>query len=372
MTDFVIIKRRAKLGFIYAGAKENCIFFHRLEATETLICYFFHKLDFCFWNQGRPKTTTFAKNQVMQADRTLFSRIILFLAMLPLSLPLHATRDSIPLIFTFSEPAPAFENSAWLSKVKSETFAEDTIQLISTSAYYGSRHLLPARTIHPEPLPDTRHNDWILWVVILGLGGIAMAHLLFPMRTRQFFRATLGGPHFNQMEREGGFFDETPFWLMFVNYLLMLSLLIYLTLEHLRPTQFPHSPLPALVFLIILGLLIVYYPLKRMLTSFLAWVFHTQATNEAYIKNLFLFNNLAGILILPFVVYLAYTPTLTGLYLVWGMLVLLNLGKMLRGTLIGFQQPGFSVYYLILYLCAIELAPLLILAKAAANVLNAL
>ncbi|MEE4177617.1 MAG: DUF4271 domain-containing protein [Bacteroides sp.] len=305
----------------------------------------------------------------MQADRNSISRLFFFLALLPLSLALQAMPALPALVFSFPDTFPAFENSSWLKEAGAETDSTEAMTVTSTSSYYGSQHLLTAGTIRPEPLKERADLDWILWVVIASTGAIALAHLLFPSRTRQFFRATLGGRHFSQMERDGGFFDETPFWLMFFNYLLMLSLLIYLTIQQLGTGSIPGSLHEGVIFLLVLGLLIVYYPLKRMFTSFLAWVFRTQPTNEAYIKNLFLFNNLAGILILPFVVYLAYTPSLTGLYLVWGLLVLLNLGKGFRGAAIGFQQPGFSVYYLILYLCAIELAPLLILAKAATNVL---
>lgn len=308
----------------------------------------------------------------MQADRNPISRLLIFLALLPLNLSLQATPDLPHLVLAFPYTQHSFENSSWLEETKAEADTNETVTVISTSDYYGNMHLLPVSQIGPEPLNGRPDLDWVLWVMIAGTGVIAMAHLLFPNRTRQFFRATLGGRHFSQMEREGRFFDETPFWLLFVNFLLMLSLLIYLTIQQVGAGQIPVSIAEWMIFLVVLGLLIIYYPLKRMVTSFIAWVFHTQTTNEAYTKNLFLFNNLAGILILPFVLYLAYTPSLTGLYVVWGMLALLNLGKALQGAAIGFQQPGFSVYYLILYLCAVELAPMLILAKAVTNVLSSL
>ena len=308
----------------------------------------------------------------MQADRNSIGRILIFLALLFNGLGLQAMDDSIPLVLSPPEGLSAFQNSPWILLPDSVAGFMEAPPVVSTSVFFGTPHLLPAGEINPLPLNDAGQADWVLWVLLAGLGGIALAHLLFPLRTRQFFRATLGGPHFSQMEREGGFFDEPPFWLMFTNYLLMVSLLIFLTIQHAWLNQTPGEFREGLIFLGIFGALIVYYPLKRMMTSFLAWVFHTHETNEAYMKNMFLFNNLAGILILPFVIYLAYSPGFGGLYLVWGMVVLLNMGKVFRGAVIGFQQPGFSMYYLILYLCAVELAPLLILAKAASNVLNPL
>ncbi len=245
-------------------------------------------------------------------------------------------------------------------------------QVLSSNAFYGSNHLLVAQGHTPLPLEPGLANDWILWVVALSLGVLAAARLLFPHRTRQFFGATLGGRHFNQMEREGNFFDESPAWLLFVNFLLMTALLIYQTLLQTGYLDKTGRLSPFLVFLIILTLLLLYYPAKSLLTSFFAYVFGTGQANNAYTKNIFLFNNLAGIILLPVVVYNTYQPAESGLYFAWALLALINIAKILRGASIGLTQAGFSVYYLILYLCAIELAPLLIFAKAAGSYLMAL
>lgn len=262
--------------------------------------------------------------------------------------------------------------SSWVSQLEDRIDFLAGKPVLSSNTFYGSNHLLVVQGHTPIPLEPVPANDWILWVVMLSLGALAAARLMFPHRTRQFFGATLGGRHFSQMEREGNFFDESPAWLLFVNFLLMTALLIYQTLLQTGYLDKTGRLSPFLIFLIILTALLLYFPIKSLLTSFFAWVFGTGQANNAYTKNIFLFNNLAGIIILPFVVYNTYHPAESGLYFAWALLALINIAKILRGASIGLTQAGFSVYYLILYLCAIELAPLLIFAKAAGSYLMAL
>lgn len=305
----------------------------------------------------------------MKKEKYYFSSIIFFLGLLTCGLMLKADPILPAIPFTLSDSLTGFHDTTWISKDFEGHKATEETEKISSTDYFGSDHLLRAGSMNPVPLAKNPERDWMIWVVIVSLGALAFARLLFPNRARQFFNATLGGRHFNQMEREGNFFDESPAWLMFINFLIILALLVYQTLLQTGFLENTETLSPLLVFLIIFGLLLLYYPVKSLVTSFFAWVFKTGQANNAYTKNIFLYNNLAGIIILPFVIYNAYNPGITGLYLAWAFLIIINMAKIIRGAAIGFTQAGFSVYYLILYLCAVELAPLLILAKAASNYL---
>ncbi len=306
------------------------------------------------------------------AGKQHYFAIFLLAAMLSINFLAKAIPDSVQITTPFAASTRKITESNWISQVEERMDSIAEKQVLGSSTFYGNNHLLVAREHTPIPLERGPATDWILWVVVLSLGVLSAARLIFPHRTRQFIGATLGGRHFSQMEREGSFFDESPAWLLFANYLLMTALLIYQTLLQTGYLDKTCRLSPFLIFLIILTALLVYYPIKSLLTSFFAWVFGTGQANNAYTKNIFLFNNLAGILILPIVVYNTYQPADSGLYIAWGLLVLINIAKILRGAYIGHTQAGFSVYYLILYLCAIELAPLLIFAKAAGSYLMTL
>jgi hypothetical protein len=305
----------------------------------------------------------------MKKGKYCFSSIIFFLGLIACSLILKADPSLQAIPFTLTDSLSGFHDSTWITEDFDGKKATEKTEKISSVDFFGSDHLLRADSMKPEPLAKNPDRDWIIWVVIVSLGALAFARLLFPHRARQFFSATLGGRHFNQMERDGSFFDESPAWLMFFNFLIILALLVYQTLLQTGILVSIETLPPLIIFLILFGLLLLYYPAKSLITSFFAWVFKTGQANNAYTKNIFLYNNLAGIIILPIVIYNAYNPGTTGLYLAWALLVIINIAKMIRGAVIGYTQAGFSAYYLILYLCAIELAPLLILAKAVGNYL---
>jgi len=272
---------------------------------------------------------------------------------------------SIPPIETNYQP----NDSLWRKSIA----LSERISLLenteSSASFYGSPHLLSTRSVEPVQLAARPVYDWMIWILILSLGALSVSKLFYPHRSRQFLRATLGGRLFNQMERDGTLFNETPTWFLFGNFLIITSLLITQTLIQTNLHRVTDNISPLLLFAMTLGVLILFLPVKGLLTGFFAWVFKTQQANNAYTKNIFLFNNLAGVILLPFVVYNAYTPSELGLFLSWIILLLINLVKFFRGAAIGYSQAGFSVYYLILYLCAFELAPLLIFIKAASRFL---
>lgn len=240
--------------------------------------------------------------------------------------------------------------------------------ILNSASFYGSPHLLPANAIAPRQIKQRPVSDWMIWAVILSLGALSVAKLFYPHRSAQILRAAISGRHFNMMERDGNLFDETPAWLMFINFLTISALLATQTIIQLDIVSPANTIAPILIFICVACLITLYLLLKGMLTGFFAWVFNTQKANRAYFKNIFLYNCLSGIVLLPLVVFNTYNPSLPGLYLSWAVLLLFSFIKVIRGAIIGYTQARYSTYYLILYLCAIELAPVLILAKAASRV----
>ena len=243
---------------------------------------------------------------------------------------------------------------------------------VSSNEFYGSPHLLPITSPAPQQIRASQPFEWAIWVIMLALAALALARFLFPARMKQYFKVILGMRFFNQMERDGTFFNETLNYLLLLNYLATLALLITLSLFHfLVPGTTIDTLSPATIFLLMFALVTLFYPLKSMLTNFLAWVFKTQELNSVYQKNIFLYNHLTGILLLPVVAYAAFQDSAAALYVAWGLLITGVLLKVTRHIFVAYRYGGFSGYYIILYLCGVELAPLLVIIKAASNYLSA-
>ncbi|MFW6227499.1 MAG: DUF4271 domain-containing protein, partial [Bacteroidota bacterium] len=101
--------------------------------------------------------------------------------------------------------------------------------------------------------------------------------------------------------------------------------------------------------------------------QFAAWIFKTSSPTESYFRNQQIVNQLAGIIILPLLIISYYNPIDWILYVSWIILGILALYKFIRVSIIGLRITGFSAYHLILYLCTIEIAPVLFLIKFSSN-----
>lgn len=111
--------------------------------------------------------------------------------------------------------------------------------------------------------------------------------------------------------------------------------------------------------------LLFYHLILLSLTLFLSWTFNARYTGEEIIINLWVFNILCGLLISPFIMALFFVkifaiPVL--LKFITICLALFYLVKFIRWVEILFAHRV-SIFYMILYLCALEVIPLLVLYK---------
>jgi len=244
--------------------------------------------------------------------------------------------------------------------------SEDQVisRVISAREHFGSHSLEPSSSqSEPEYISKSPSKDlltlWIIFSVIL----IGITRYLFPLRFKESFLASFTGRYFNQLEREGGLMNNWASFFLYLNFLLVFSLLIYLSIE--KWGNF--AVLDNAPFVLILGYILLaitaFYLIKFMLVFFIAWVFKTKTAAESYFLNILLINQSTGIILLPLLVISIFNPSLNLVASAWVLLLLISLFKTIRGAYLSYKTLDFSVYYLILYLCAIEFAPLILIIK---------
>ena len=240
---------------------------------------------------------------------------------------------------------------------------DDTVS--SSKTFYGSpHHLEPRDDLKPMPLPRTSANMWMLYVLLLCLGCLALARYFFPGRFKRLLQGVLGLRFFLQLDKEGIILSETPSYLLKINFLLSLSLLLVQTINHYSLTLPWGQTAPVILFLGLVLFLIVFFILKRLLLTYLAWLFQKPHASRVCFNNIFVFNQFTGVILLPVVFLNAFNPVEGALFVAWAIVILMNAYKVIRGAYLNRSLVGFSTYYIFLYLCAVELAPLLILGKA--------
>ena len=121
--------------------------------------------------------------------------------------------------------------------------------------------------------------------------------------------------------------------------------------------------LTILFFTLIIGAI---YVIKALIWNILGIIFMAQAFSKIYIYNMFLFNRITGLIILPFVAIIPYIASIIKPYLIFSVIFIFILSYLLKLWRIIqiIHAQNVSIIYFILYLCALEILPLLILIKA--------
>ncbi len=261
-------------------------------------------------------------------------------------------------------PQDADEPSAGLMQKQQEHQAGEPVQ--SSVVYYDSlHHLMPENGLRRKPRSERVVNEWMLYLILISFLSLAVAKFFYPGRVSMLIRSVFGLRYFIQVDKENMILSETASYLLKLNYLIGISLLIMQTLLYFDATL-PWGHLhPAFTYALIFVATALFYVLKRLLISYLGWLFHARKAGKAYFNNVFVFNHVIGMMLLPLLFYQAFNPLSHALIAAWALLLLFNVYKVVRGAILGHTHTDFSVYYLFLYLCGVELAPLLLLGKAA-------
>lgn len=251
-----------------------------------------------------------------------------------------------------------------------EVSIETGDSLLPAVAIFGN-HELPATTPF---VMERRYKDqtaryvtlWIIFSILL----LSISRFLFPLRFKETLMAAWESRFFNQLEREGGLLNNWVSFVLYLNFLLAISLLFYLSIPYLGLTPITKNIHPAMVLLYSLGIFAGFYLVKYLLMRFAAWVFKTSGPTESYFRNHIIINQFAGVTILPLLVINYYNPISWILYATWFIVIILALYKLIKVSLIGLRIADISAYHLILYLCTIEIAPVLFIIKFSSNLIN--
>jgi hypothetical protein len=208
--------------------------------------------------------------------------------------------------------------------------------------------------------------DWIAGLLIGFLVLLAWAQFYYFKRVKQILKAPLTRRFLNQLTRDGNLFKERVSIAIGIVYVLAFSLLIFQfnTLVLKAPVRGTHG---FQQFLIITLLFTLFWFIKIFAIQFLGFVFKTRATTREYLTNILIFSLVSGLIILPVLIVAIYLKSVLLIYCCLSLVVLFFFFRLVRGFFIGINLTKFSYIFLIVYLCSLEILPLLILVKMLLN-----
>jgi hypothetical protein len=99
------------------------------------------------------------------------------------------------------------------------------------------------------------------------------------------------------------------------------------------------------------------------ISRLLSALFNTGEHSRELLANMYLYNLFAGIVLMPLLACMAFAQQEVFFYITLATISLIYTFRILREALIGFTVIKFSVFHLFLYLCTLEILPMIVLAK---------
>jgi len=210
----------------------------------------------------------------------------------------------------------------------------------------------------PEKSMPSDHPDWLIGIFILVLILLATVRLFFNKYLGQLFHAIVNYATSSRLFRDRSIsITHASFRLDLIFYLTFSLFVFQFFSEFSRPSR----QADFFTYLIILGLVLGYYIVKRLVYSFTGIVAESTLETTEFLYNMHLHNRILGLFLIPVTLVIAFStlqnPRLvfyTGLLTCVAFYFLL----LIRGAKI-LMTKHFSIFYLILYLCTLEILPLI-------------
>jgi len=213
----------------------------------------------------------------------------------------------------------------------------------------------------PDPAIRYRQNyDWLTALFLVCLMVLAWIRFYHMRRIKQLFRAVGARHHVNQLVRDGNLTEEriTP-GLAFV-YIISLTAIVF-ELGFDTISSWLGIKEPSLNYLIILAVVSILWLVKILAIRGTGMIFRTKQDTGEFILTNIIFNAAAGIMIFPLVLAGFYSNSLLIMKIAAVILLIVAGLRFFRSMMVGFSAQTFSVLYLFLYLCTLEILPVLFL-----------
>ncbi len=242
-----------------------------------------------------------------------------------------------------------------------------------TVASYGqARSLFGEHLMKPGPMVENvrlgRQTDWVFGILLLVLLIITSVRYYRGKKFAVVFQAVFSKSGTSKLLKEESIFRDRILLPLFLVFLISFSTFLFLVFNYYKePGTFNYAPVT--LFGIISGFYFSFFLLKIFLVRISGWIFLNQALSTEYIHNMFIFNIFTGIVLMPLMLLMVYTDTELFLHISLGFLLIIYIYRFIRGMMIGFTDRKFSVLHLFLYLCSLEILPIIVVTKMITDVM---
>lgn len=125
----------------------------------------------------------------------------------------------------------------------------------------------------------------------------------------------------------------------------------------------PYGVAGGYLYLLNLAFLLLLFLARVFVVNTAGFLFNRIRIYREYLYNVFIFNKLMGLAALPLLVFVVYTDGIVQEIFQWitlAAILTIVIMRLIRGVFFSFKKEV-SIFYMFLYLCALEIAPLALL-----------
>jgi len=221
----------------------------------------------------------------------------------------------------------------------------------------------PVSPIVQKDVSISEDKNFRFWVTITILVLLAILSSLYRTQLSNAFKAFSNENVMRMLQREKGTVAYLPYYVWFGFFILNAGFYAYLLLRHY---EVPIASSNLQMFLYALSGVAIIFFLKQLVIGAIGTIFPVEKEAELYNMTITIFGIVMGVLLVVLNLFLAYAPNDLLKVFVIGSFVFLGgiyLFRSLRGFSIGSKFFGFHKFHFFIYLCTVEIAPVLILWK---------
>jgi len=223
--------------------------------------------------------------------------------------------------------------------------------------------------VRSNPIPNhTRRgpSDLIILIYsILMLVTLTIGINLNRKRFMMILRSAINSNHLKNLYKDHRAWTEIQ---SFVLYGLFFSNAAFLL--GLLNTRFWENRLPSILLLLV-GVILA-YGIRHLVMWIISYVYAMDMQVGQHNYSIGLHNMITGVLIAPFILSFGFLPEGQGKFLLYALVAIVGLvylSRQVKGLLSALTMRGFNLFYFFIYLCAIEIAPLLVAWKIVSGAL---
>lgn len=237
---------------------------------------------------------------------------------------------------------------------------------VTAPALLFSGHELKPVNTAPVPLPE-RVSDWFTFLLLAVVIFFAWVRLFYHKIVRQLVSAFFSNNISNQLVRDENILVQRASILLSFVFYFTGALFLYQVSEHFN-WDYPFLGEGLLRLLVLILIVAFTYSLKMVMVKALGELFDMERPVATYLFNISLLNNMLGMALFPMVVLAAYVVSADAGWVIHAgiaLVIIMFIYRMVRTFMIWTSLKGVPFFYLILYFCTLEIAPVMILYKLA-------